>query len=73
MDRFRQLGPEKRSGIRAGFVEYLSLSDAERHADYRARLEKAVRDHPADAALQLDYLKLLLADGNLDRVPAVPP
>jgi len=71
MDRFRQLGPEKRSGIRAGFVEYLSLSDAERHADYRSRLEKAVRDHPADAALQLDYLKLLLADGNLDRVPAV--
>lgn len=69
MDRFRQLGPEKKSGVRAGFVEYLSLTDEERHADYRARLEKAVRDHPGDAALRLDYLKLLLVDGNLDRVP----
>lgn len=63
MDRFRQLGPEKRSGVRAGFVEYLSLSDAERHADYRARLEKALAAHPEDAALRVDYLKLLLQDG----------
>jgi Flp pilus assembly protein TadD len=63
MDRFRQLGPEKNSGVRAGFIEYLSLNDAERHADYKARLEKAVRTHPNDPALRVDRLKLLLADG----------
>ncbi|MBZ5620106.1 MAG: tetratricopeptide repeat protein [Acidobacteriia bacterium] len=71
MDRFRQIGPEKRTGVRAGFVEYLSLTEVERHADYRARLEKAVRNHPNDAALQVDYLKLLLADGDGNRVAAV--
>jgi tetratricopeptide (TPR) repeat protein len=71
MDRFRQAGPEKRSGVRAGFVEYLALSDQQRHADYRGRLEKAARARPADAALQVEYLKLLLADGDLKAVPAL--
>jgi tetratricopeptide (TPR) repeat protein len=63
MDRFRQLGPEKKTGVRGGFVEYLSLSDAERRADYRERLEAAVGKKPDNAALQVEYLKLLLADG----------
>jgi tetratricopeptide (TPR) repeat protein len=67
MDRFRQLGPEKQTGVRAGFVEYLSLSDPERHADYKARLEKAIREHPQDPALRVDHLKLLLADGEPDK------
>jgi len=71
MDRFRQLGPEKKTGVRAGFVEYLSLTDEQRHADYRARLEKAIRNHPEDAALRVDYLKLLLGDGDLEQVPTV--
>jgi len=64
MDRFRQAGPEKRSGVRAGFVEYLALSDEQRHADFRARLAKAVQDHKADAALRVEYLKLLLSDSD---------
>ncbi len=67
MDRFRQLGPEKNTGVRAGFVEYLSLSESERHADYKARLEKAVQGHPADATLRVDRLKLLLSDGDADQ------
>jgi Flp pilus assembly protein TadD len=71
MDRFRQLGPEKKTGVRAGFVEYLSLTDVERRAEYRARLEKALRAHPDDPALQVDYLKLLLQDGNSTGAEAV--
>ena len=64
MDRFRRLGPENNAGVRAGFVEYLSLSDTERRADYRARLEKAIQTHPADASLRVEKLKLLLANGD---------
>jgi Flp pilus assembly protein TadD len=70
MDRFRQLGPEKKAGVRAGFVDYLSLTDEQRHADYRARLEKAAGIHPEDAALQVEYLKLLLQDGDANQVAA---
>jgi Flp pilus assembly protein TadD len=64
MERFRQLGPEKRAGVRAGFVDYLSLTDEQRHAAYRARLEEAMRAHPEDAGVKVQYLKLLLADGH---------
>ncbi|HKE29774.1 MAG TPA: tetratricopeptide repeat protein [Bryobacteraceae bacterium] len=71
MDRFRQLGPEKRSGVAPGFVEYLSLSDGERHAEYRRRLEKAIQAHPGDAPLRLEFLRVLLADGNLDRAASI--
>ena len=70
MDRFRRLGPEPNTGVRAGFVEYLSLTDAERHADYKARLEKAIRNRPADPALRVDRLKLLLADGDREQAAA---
>jgi tetratricopeptide (TPR) repeat protein len=70
MDRFRRLGPEKNSGVRAGFVEYLSLSDSERRADYQARMEKAIQAHPADASLRAEELKLLLADGDFQRAEA---
>src|ERR1035441_2465451 len=64
MDRFRQLGPEQKKSVPAGLVEYLSLTPAQRHADYRARVEKAVRDHPEDPDAQVAYLKLLIEDGN---------
>ena len=64
MDRFRQLGSEQRKSVPAGLVEYLSLTPAQRHADYRARVEKAVRDHPEDPDAQVAYLKLLIEDGN---------
>jgi tetratricopeptide (TPR) repeat protein len=62
MDRFRQLGPEKKSGVPAGLVEYAALTDDQRHAAYRSRLEKAIREHPKDPALHVDLLKLLLTD-----------
>ena len=70
MDRFRRLGPEKKSGVRAGFVEYLSLSDSERRADYQSRLEKAIQTHPADPALRTERLKLLLTNGESKRAEA---
>jgi len=68
MDRFRELGPEKRRSLPAGFVEYLNLTDEQRHADYRARVEKEVRNHPNDAAAQVAWMKLLIEDANWDRV-----
>ncbi len=70
MDRFRQLGPEKKVGVPAGLVDYLSLTPAEQRADYRARVETAVRTNPADASAQLRYLQLLLDDGNLAQATA---
>jgi tetratricopeptide (TPR) repeat protein len=66
MDHFRQLGPANKRGVPAGLVDYLAMSPDERRADYRIRVEKAVRDNPADAAAQLDYLKLLLDEGELE-------
>jgi tetratricopeptide (TPR) repeat protein len=62
MDRFRQLGPEKHTEVPPGFVEYLSLTDEQRHADYRARVEKALLSHPEDPAAHLAWLRLLVAD-----------
>src|SRR5207253_9443346 len=71
MERFRQLGPEKRTAVRAGFVEYLSQTPEQRRADYRSRLEKGVRAHPDDAGLQVSYLKLLLEEGDMDQAVTV--
>jgi tetratricopeptide (TPR) repeat protein len=70
MERFRQLGPEQKNIVPGGLVEYLSLTPAQRHADYRARVDKAVRDHPEDAAAQATYLKALIEDGKADEVAA---
>ncbi|HYW42922.1 MAG TPA: tetratricopeptide repeat protein [Bryobacteraceae bacterium] len=70
MDRFRQLGPEKKKGVPAGLVDYLSLAPEQRHAEYRARVEAAVRDDPEDPATQVDYLMLMLEDGKADQVAA---
>ena len=64
MDRFRQLGPAAKNGVPAGLVEFLGLTPAQRRADYRSRVEKAVHDRPENAAAQLARLKLLLEDGN---------
>jgi tetratricopeptide (TPR) repeat protein len=71
MDRFRRLGPAQKKDVPAGLVEYLSLTPEQRRADYRARVEKAVHDHPDDAAAQAAYLKLTIEDHNADRVAAV--
>jgi tetratricopeptide (TPR) repeat protein len=70
MERFRQLGPGENKGVPAGLVDYLSLSPEQRRADYRARAEKAVRDHPEDPAAELAYLKLTTEDGNAGQVAA---
>jgi tetratricopeptide (TPR) repeat protein len=70
MDRFRQLGPEKSTLVPAGLVEYLSLPPEERHAEFRARVEKAAHDRPDDAPAQLEYLKLAIEDGKADAVAA---
>jgi tetratricopeptide (TPR) repeat protein len=70
MERFRRLGPEENKGVPAGLVEYLSLTPEQRRADYRARVEKAVREHPEDPAAQLAYLKLAIEDGDRVQVAA---
>jgi len=70
MDRFRRLGPVQKKDVPAGLVEYLSLTPEQRRADYRARVEKAVHDHPEDAAAQVQFLKLMIEDHNADRVAA---
>jgi tetratricopeptide (TPR) repeat protein len=66
MDRFRQLGPATKAGVPAGLVDFLSLTPEQQRADYRARVQKAVGEHPDDAAAQVAYLKLLLEDGKTE-------
>jgi Flp pilus assembly protein TadD len=63
MDRFRQLGPAINRAVPGGLVDYLSLTPAQRRADYRGRVERLVREHPEDAAAQVNYLRLLLEEG----------
>jgi hypothetical protein len=67
MDRFRQLGPAVNHAVPGGLVDYLSLTPEERRADYRRRVERLVREHPEDTAGELDYLQLLLEDGESSR------
>ncbi len=71
MDRFRQLGPEQKRQVPAGFVEYLGMTAEQRRADYRARVEKEVADHPGDAAPRLAWLKLLIEDRNWEKAAEV--
>jgi tetratricopeptide (TPR) repeat protein len=59
MDRFRQLGPEQKVVVPEGLVSYLSLTPDQRRSDYRARVEKSVREHPTDVAAQLAWLKVV--------------
>ena len=68
MERFRSLGPEKQNVVPPGLVEYMSLTEDQRRADYRARVEKTVQSHPEDSAARLALLKLLLQDGDARRV-----
>jgi Flp pilus assembly protein TadD len=70
MDRFRQLGPAVNKAVPGGLVDFLSLTPEQRHADYRARVEKLVREHPEDAAAQVSYVKLLLDEGKPDQAAA---
>ena len=70
MGRVRQLGPEP-SRRRRGLVDFLSLSPEEQHAHFRARIEKAVQENPSDSVAQVQYLKLLLGEGNGKQAAAV--
>ncbi len=70
MERFRQLGPAQKKSVPAGLVDYLAMTPEQRRADYRARVEKAVREHPEDAAAQVEYLKLAIAEHQRERVAA---
>jgi tetratricopeptide (TPR) repeat protein len=70
MERFRQLGPVQKNDVPAGLVEYLSLTPAQRRADYRARVAKAIEDHPEDAGAQAEYLKSAIEDHDSGRVAA---
>jgi tetratricopeptide (TPR) repeat protein len=58
--RFRASGPEKKAVVPEGLVDYLSLTSEQRRADYRARLEKGIREHPDDIAALVEYLKVLI-------------
>jgi predicted Zn-dependent protease len=64
MSRYKQLGGTAAVPAR-GVLEYLSQTPEEQHADYRARVEKAIAEHPDDAAMQVNYLKLSIADGQI--------
>ncbi len=69
MQRYKELG----GGVNVmakGVLSYLSMTPEQQHADYRARVEKGVRDHPDDVATQVLYLKLSIADGQLDQAVA---
>lgn len=70
MERFKQLGAEQKKIVPAGLVDYLSLTPEQRNADYRARAEKAVREHPEDPEAELVYLKLLITNGSAEQVAA---
>jgi tetratricopeptide (TPR) repeat protein len=63
MGRYRQMRPTQAP---RDLMRYLSLSPEQQRADYRARVEKAVRDTPGDANAQLHYLKLSLEEGQTD-------
>ena len=70
MDRFRQMGPDTSKSVPAGLVDYLSESPEQRRAEFRARVEKAVRDHPEDPKAQLEHLKILLEEGKAGDIAA---
>jgi predicted Zn-dependent protease len=69
MSRYKQLGGTAAVPAR-GVLEYLSQTPEEQHADYRARIEKAIAEHPDDAAMQVNYLKLSIADGQIPQATA---
>ncbi len=67
LGRYRQMRPTQAP---RDLMRYLSLSPEQQRADYRARVEKAVRDNPGDANAQLHYLKLSLEEGQTSQALA---
>jgi tetratricopeptide (TPR) repeat protein len=68
LERFRQLGPEKKVVVPEGLVSYLSLTPEARRKDERARLEIHVREHPDDVTAQVAWLKFVLEEHDDARV-----
>ncbi|HVY02517.1 MAG TPA: tetratricopeptide repeat protein [Caulobacterales bacterium] len=69
MARYKQLGGAAAVPAR-GVLEFLSQSPEQQHADYRARVEKAIAEHPDDPAMQVNYLKLSIADHQIPQAEA---
>src|SRR5581483_11521919 len=57
----------------AGLVEYLGMTEEQRRADYRTRVEKQVREHPEDGAARLVWVKLLIEDRDWKRAAEAAP
>ena len=64
LERYRQARPTQGP---VDLMHFLSLTPEQQRADYRARVEKAIKDNPNDAAAQSHYLKLLLEENQLDQ------
>ena len=62
MGRYRQMRPPQAP---KDLMRYLGLTPEQQRADYRARVEKAVREHPEDAIAQSHFLKLSLEEGQI--------
>ena len=67
MTRFQQMGPPQSHNVPVGLVQYLGLTDEERRADLRARVEAAVAKNPNDGAALLRELQLELDDGRMEQ------
>jgi tetratricopeptide (TPR) repeat protein len=64
LERYRQARPTQGP---VDLMRFLSLTPEQQRADYRARVEKAIKDNPNDAVAQSHYLKLLLEENQLDQ------
>jgi tetratricopeptide (TPR) repeat protein len=70
--RVRELGPVRPEPARpAGLLDFLSLSPEEQLARYRAGLEASLKKNPGNAQAQLQYMQLLLEDGQTDHALGV--
>lgn len=67
MGRYRQMRPPQAP---KDLMRYLSLTPEQQRADYRARVEKAVHEHPEDAIAQSHFLKLSLEEGQMEQAAA---
>lgn len=62
MGKYRQMRPPQAP---RDLMRYLSLSPEQQRADYRARVEKAIRDNPGDVTAQVRLMELALEEGQL--------
>ena len=69
MNRYKELGGSAAVPAR-GVMDYLNLTPEQQRAAYRARVDKALKDHPDDAAMQTAYMKLSISDGQMEQASA---